>query len=98
MKIRGIINYIKNTDPCGVESTCLVRPACYMLHKSPWKRSLDCPDYKKYLVRKDFVSGIVSEAIEWFWICFMLVAFITICFIFFLGAMKFIEIIQNLFR
>jgi len=93
-KIRNIINYFKNVDPCGPESNCLVKAACHIRQLTPWMRTTHCPDYTKYSKRKAKFSEIKVETIDWFWIIVMLSSFLFIAFIFGLGIMKFIEIIK----
>jgi hypothetical protein len=93
-KIQNVIEYFKNIDPCGEESTCLVKAACHMRQEKPWIRTQKCPDYIKYTKRRDKFIEIKNDTIDWFWTITMISCFLFICFIFILGIMKFIELIK----
>jgi hypothetical protein len=93
-KIRRLIDYFKNVDPCGAESTCVVRPACHMLQTTPWLRTSHCPAYMTYVNRRDMFRKIISTSADWFWIIFTSAVFMFILFMFLLGIMKFIELLN----
>ena len=92
-----IIDYFKNIDPCGEESTCLVRPACHMRQETPWERDAKCPDYKKYTKRRYKFNLIKTNTVDWFWIIIMISIFLFILFIFGLGIWTLIEFIKDIF-
>ncbi len=94
-KIHQIIDYFKNIDPCSEESICLVRPACYMLHSTPWVRTQKCPDYKTYQERRDKFEQIKTEIIDWFWVIAMISSFLFILSIFGLGIWKLVELLKG---
>ena len=94
-KLQQLIDYFKNVDPCGEESTCLVRAACRMRQITPWTRSSQCPDYKTYTHRRDKFRKIKTETVDWFWVIVMLSAFFFIVIVFGLGVWKLIELIQR---
>ena len=96
MNLQRITNYLKNVDPCGEESICLVKAGCHLQQLKPWKRSYDCPDYKKYIKRNRQRSQILAEIIDWFWIIAMIITFFSMIGIFVLGIIKLIETTQRL--
>jgi hypothetical protein len=95
-KLQKLITYYKNVDPCSEESTCLVRPACYMLQSTPWVRWQKCPDYKRYCDRRDKFTQIKSKMSDWFWVVIILGVFFIVVIVFGLGVWKLIELIQIL--
>jgi len=92
-KLQKVIDYFKNIDPCGEDSTCLVRAACHMRQITPWERTSKCPDYITYSNRRDKFRKIKTESVDWVWVIVMLSVFLFIVIIFGLGIYKLTELI-----
>jgi hypothetical protein len=92
-KLQKLIAYYKNINPCGEESTCIVRAACHMRTLTPWLRSTNCPDYIKYTNRRDKRFTLKYKAVDWFWIVVFISMFIFIFATFVLGVIGWIEIL-----
>lgn len=93
--IEFLVNKYKGPHPCKDEYACIVRPACHLLHKKPWRRSSECPEYKEYCRRKDAISTVKDKIIDWFWIVLILSVFLLMLVTFILGLVKWGEIIMS---
>ena len=85
------------TDPCGDEGTCLVKASCRLPNQLPWERTDHCPEYRKYVKRRDRINKIQATINAGLLACSFILFLCWILYTFCLGLWEQYVWLKNLF-
>ena len=84
-------------DPCGEKGTCLVKASCKLPTKMPWERTGQCPEYKKYVRKRNRIEKIQASINAGLILCSLFLFIAWIAYTFFLGLWEQYVWLKNLF-